>query len=108
MATSTIQQPTGINMIYPTKTNGSKWTSGTISIRRRGDVCQIKLDGAVFSAISARETIATVPEGYRPSTETYFLSADGSRSFLITAGGDLKANAQSASTVWGTGMYLVA
>lgn len=108
MATSTIPQQSALGMIYPTKVSGSKWTSGTISIRRRGDVCQVKLDGAVLSAISSRETIATVPEGYRPSTETYFLSADGSRSYLITTGGELKANAQSASTVWGTGTYLVA
>ena len=103
---------TGIDKPYlltatPTKPSGSKWTDGTISIRKRGGVVQIKMDGAVLSAISSRETIAVIPEGYRPATETYFYSADLQRTYLIDTGGNLKANQQSAGTVWATGTYII-
>lgn len=92
----------------PTKVTNSKWTSGTVTIRKRNGIGEIKFDGMVLSAISARETIATVPEGYRPSTEVYFFSSDGARQFLIDTSGNLKANGQSAGTVWGSGTFILA
>ena len=92
----------------PTKVTNSKWTSGTITIRKKNGWAFLKIDGAVLSAISARETIATVPEGYRPATESYFFSSDGTRQFLIDTSGNLKAGEQSAGTVWGSGAYLLA
>lgn len=91
----------------PSKPSGSKWTSGTISLRKRGGVVQIKFDGAVLSAITERETIGVVPEAFVPATETYFYSADLTKTYLIDTGGNLKANAQSAGTVWATGTYIV-
>ena len=91
----------------PSKPSGSKWTSGTISLRKRGGIVQIKMDGAVLSAISTRETIAVVPEAFVPATETYFYSADLTRTYLVDTSGNLKANAQSAGTVWATGCYIV-
>lgn len=108
MATSTIPQPNAMTSAEPTKVSGSKWTGGSMRIRKRGDICEIKFEGVVLSALTSRETIATVPEGYKPSTEIYFLSAEGTRSFLITSGGELKANAQSAGTIWATGVYISA
>lgn len=92
----------------PTKVTNSKWTNGTISIRKRNGWAFLKIDGAVLSAIPARETIATVPEGYRPDTESYFFSSDGTRQFLIDTSGNLKAGEQSAGTVWGSGAYILA
>ena len=93
---------------YPTKTAGSKWTSGTISLRKRAGIVMIKLDGAVFSQITARETIATVPSGYEPVTESYFFSSDLQRSFLVKTDGSIQANAQAAGTCWGTECYIAA
>ena len=93
---------------YPTKTAGSKWTSGTISLRKRAGIVMIKLDGAVFSQITARETIATVPSGYEPATESYFFSSDLQRSFLVKTDGAIQANSQPAGTCWGTECYIAA
>lgn len=108
MATSTIPQPNAMTSAEPTKVSGSKWTGGTMRIRKRGGICEIKFEGVVLSALSARETIAMVPEGYRPATEAYFFSSEGGRSFLITTGGELKANSQPAGTIWATGVYISA
>ena len=104
--TATYKSITENDYATPTKPSGSKWTAGTISLRKRNGVVMVKIDGATLEALTARATIAVVPSGYTPITETYFTSADGSRSFLIDTSGNLKANAQSAGQVWGTGMYL--
>ena len=92
--------------VSPTKTVGSKWTSGDIILRKHAGIVMIKLEGTVFSAVSSRETFAMVPEGYRPVTESYFFSADLSRSFLVTTGGEMKANSQPAGQCWGTECYI--
>lgn len=97
-----------IYSINPTKVTNSKWTSGTITIRKKNGWAFLKIDGAVLSAIPARETIATIPTEYRPVTECYFFSSDGTRTFLIDTAGNLKAGEQSAGTVWGSGAYLLA
>lgn len=108
MATSTIPQPTQITSITLEPVSGSKWTGGSMRIRKRGGICEIKFEGVKLSVLSARETIAMVPEGYRPDTEVYFLSSEGGSSFLITSGGELKANSQPAGTIWATGVYISA
>ena len=92
----------------PTQTTGSKWTGGTMRVRKRSGICEIKFEGVVLSALTSRETLAMIPEGYRPATETYFFSSEGGRSFLITTGGELKANSQSSGTIWATGVYISA
>lgn len=92
--------------VYPTKSEGSKWTGGTISLRKRSGIVMIKLDGAVFSTISSRETIGYVPQGYYPVTECYFFSSDLARSFLIKTDGTIQANQQAAGTCWGTECYI--
>lgn len=97
-----------IYSINPTKVSNSKWTSGTITIRKKNGWAFLKIDGAVFSAIPARETIATIPTEYRPVTESYFFSSDGTRQFLIDTAGNVKAGEQSAGTVWGSGAYMLA
>lgn len=92
----------------PTQTTGSKWTGGTMRVRKRSGICEIKFEGVVLSALTSRETLAMIPEGYRPATETYFFSSEGGRSFLITTGGELKANSQPSGTIWATGVYISA
>ena len=108
MATSVIPQPTQISSITLEPTSGSKWTGGSMRIRKRGGICEIKFEGVVLSTLTARETIAMVPDGYKPDTEVYFLSSEGGSSFLITSGGELKANSQPAGTKWATGVYISA
>ena len=105
-AIKTLRDAWTTTSVSPTKTVDSKWTSGTITLRKHAGIVMVKLDGAVFSAISSRETFSMVPEGYRPVTESYFFSSDLSRSFLVTPGGEMKANAQSAGTCWGTECYI--
>lgn len=51
---------------------GSLWTAGEIKVRRRGNVCQMKINGATIGAASSRTTIASIPAGYRPLTQTEF------------------------------------
>lgn len=57
--------------VTPTKV-GSLWTAGEIKVRRRGNVCQMKINGATIGAASSRTTIASIPAGYRPLTQTEF------------------------------------
>ena len=106
MATSVIPNPNFIETVYASKPSGSKWTSGTISLRKCNGIVLLKLDGAVLSQITSRETIATVPDAYKPVTESYFRSSDGNRGYLLKTNGDLQAEAQSAGSVWGTGTYI--
>lgn len=58
--------------VSPTKT-GSLWTAGEIKVIRRGNICQLKINGATIGAASSRTTIATLPNGFRPITQTEFL-----------------------------------
>ena len=77
-------------------------------VRKRGGICEIKFEGVVLSALTSRETIAMVPDGYKPDTEIYFFSSEGERIFLVTSGGELKANSQPSGTIWATGVYISA
>lgn len=88
--------------------SGSKWTGGSMKVRKKSGICEIKFEGVVLSTLTTRETIATIPEGFRPATETYFFSSEGGSSFLITTGGELKANSQPSGTKWATGVYISA
>lgn len=107
MANSTIPYES-VQYATPTKTDSSIWVSGTVSLRRKNGVVQIKIDGATFGTISNRATFATVPSGWEPATETYFFDSAGNRSYLIKTNGEIQANAQGSGQVWGTGMYLTA
>lgn len=102
-----LQDLHNITIAYPTNLNSNVWTSGTISLRRRSGIVQIKIDGATFAAVSERTVIAIAPEGYRPATESYFRSADGGRTYLIRPNGEIAINAQSAGQVWGDGTFIV-
>ena len=105
-AIKALQDKFTTTIAYPTATSGSKWTNGTISLRKRAGIVMIKMDGAVFSEFTQRETFAMIPEGYRPVTECYFFSSDLSRKFLALPGGELKAEKQNAGTCWGTECYI--
>lgn len=105
MANSTITNPATVNYTTPTKTDSSIWTGGTISLRKCNGIVQIKLDGAIFSAVTNRSTFATIPEGYRPATESYFVDESGYR-LLVDTNGNLKTGERSAGTTWGNGMWI--
>lgn len=104
MANSTIPY-NGVDYATPTKTDSNVWISGTISLRRRNGIVQIKLDGAVFGAVTDRTTFATIPVGYRPATESYFKDESGNN-LLVDTSGNLKTGSRSAGIVWGTGMWI--
>lgn len=85
--------------------DSSVWTGGTISLFKCNGIVQIKIDGATFAAVQSRTTFATVPEGYRPLTESYFKDESGN-SMLVDASGNVKTNARAAGTVWGAGVWI--
>lgn len=62
---------------------GSLWTAGEIKVRRRGNVCQMKINGATIGAASSRTTIASIPAGYRPLTQTEFYCRVSANNILI-------------------------
>ena len=72
---------------------GSLWTAGEIIVRRRGNICQMKINGATIGAASARTTIASIPEGFRPLTQTEFycwISASNMRTGFVNVDGTIQ------------------
>ena len=98
---NTIQQAT------PTK-SGSTWTAGNIVVFRRGTTCYLKINGATFSQITARTTVATVPTAFLPYTETSGRLDGTSTQIFITAAGELRIDAIAAGQRWGGIIYLAA
>ena len=106
MAVSGIKVADGLETAQATK-SGSYWTSGNITIYKRGHVAQLKINGATITQLTGRTTIATVPEGFRPITETSgFIDSETTRTF-IRPDGQLRVDATSAGTKYGNIIYLV-
>ena len=85
---------------------GNVWQSGSINIYKRGGIVTVKMNGVATSSISARTQIATVPEGFRPSTEIG-APIDGSNVWwFVDSSGLLKVNATSARVSWGAMTYI--
>lgn len=87
---------------------GSVWTAGNIVVFRRGTTCYLKINGATFSKITARTTVATVSDAFKPYTETSGYLDGGTVQIFITAGGELRINPVAAGQRWGGIMYLAA
>ena len=87
---------------------GYWWTGGDIYAVRRGNCCVLKLSGAQTNAVSGWQTIATIPEGFRPPEEIKVLN-DGSpnESIYIEPDGSLVYRDLPAGTRWGTATYPV-
>ena len=88
--------------------SGSIWTAGSINLYRRGTTCYLKINGATFSQITARTTVATVPNAFKPYTETSGYLDGGTVQIFITADGQLRINPVAAGQRWGGIMYLAA
>lgn len=79
---------------------GSVWTSGGISVYRRGRTVFCVGDPKL-SAVSARTRIGTIPAGYRPVNTAYAINTNLSTYMLFYSDGQiLTGGAQSATTVW--------
>lgn len=88
--------------------SGSIWTAGSINLYRRGTTCYLKINGATFSQITSRTTVATVPNAFKPYTETSGYLDGGTVQIFITADGQLRINPVAAGQRWGGIMYLAA
>ena len=96
---------TRIYSVNPTNTNSSVWTAGTISLRKKNGIVQMKIEGATFAAVSARTAFATIPEEYRPETESYIQDNSGNR-YVIRTDGVIQVDPRSAGQTWGAGMWI--
>lgn len=105
MAESIIPNPNAVTSASPSKTDASVWTGGSIMLRKCNGIVQIKLEAVVFSTITERKTFAQCPDGYKPLTESYFKDNSGI-TILIDTGGNIKTEARSSTTTWGTGMFI--
>ena len=93
------------NIIDATKV-GNVWTGGSISAHRKGNCCVVKLNGMAHSAVSARTTIASLPVGYRPSTEiTGYIT--GTTTWGVRTNGEIWIDPLSAQTNYANVTYCV-
>lgn len=103
----------GAAKFYPpsetTATNsGSYITSGTITVRRRGNVAHIYGNITIGSAVASQTTIATIPDGYRPITTDFFSATNGSF-FRVNSNGAIQAqNALTAGNYYFSTTYPLA
>lgn len=103
----------GAAKFYPpsetTATNsGSYITSGTITVRRRGNVAHIYGNITIGSAVASQTTIATIPDGYRPITTDFFSATNGSF-FRVNSNGTIQAqNALTAGNYYFSTTYPLA
>ena len=91
----------------PTNTDSSVWQSGAINIYKRGNVVTVKVNGVTFGATSARTEFATIPEGYRPITETGGMFDSSNVWFFCRPNGTIAINQAAAGQRWGAITYLI-
>lgn len=85
--------------------SGSYITSGTITVRRRGNVAHIYGNITIGSAVASQTTIATIPDGYRPITTDFFSATNGSF-FRVNSNGTIQAqNALTAGNYYFSTTY---
>ena len=86
-------------------------SGGSVSVRKRGKMCEVTLNGVTVKSISARSTIATVPSGYRPVGDVYIIPTSigsyiASEYVVITSAGAVNADVGcSGRTIYGTVTY---
>lgn len=84
---------------------GDFWQSGNIVVARRGGTVTVMFAGTNFRAYTGRQTIATIPTGYRPRNEVYGFCTNG-EVFIFQANGDIQRDGTAGvSIVYGTGTY---
>ena len=85
---------------------GNYYSSGTVVAYKRSGVVTVKVNGLALSALSARTTVAKLPEGYRPPTQSYGIINSSTAYFVVETNGDVKFNAGSAQTVYSNVTYV--
>lgn len=91
----------------PTKTNSSVWISGSIELIKVGQIVTVKFNGVNFGATSTRTNFATIPEAYRPLTETGGMFDSSTIWFFVRPGdGSIAINQAAAGQRWGTVTYI--
>ena len=92
---------------YVRTTNNATYISGGyIEILRRGNAIQYNFVGLVCKTYSGRQTVATIPDGFRPLLPAYGQingNTDGGY-FIVDTNGEVKVDSQFASgkTLWGS------
>lgn len=83
---------------------GNYYKSGGISYYYNSGVVQVNVGSLAMNTITARTTIATIPAGFRPATETYgHVSGSPAATFFITTNGEIRVDSNlSGKTWWGT------
>lgn len=89
-----------------TKTNSSVWQSGEIRLYKRSNIVTLKFNATVFGATSTRTDFATIPEAYRPITETGGMFDSSAIWFFVRPNGTVAINQAAAGTRWGTVTYI--
>lgn len=91
----------------PTKTNNSVWISGSIELIKVGQMVTVKFNGVNFGATSTRTSFATIPEAYRPLTETGGMFDSSTIWFFVRPDGSIAINQAASGQRWGAVTYIV-
>lgn len=93
-----------------TATNNSTYVSGgSFVLSKKGKTVHLNVSGVAFKAYSGRQTVATVPEGYRPSQTAYGpFNGVASPYLIVNTNGTIQVDGTgSAHTNWGSACYVV-
>ena len=86
-------------------------SGGSVSVRKRGKMCEVTLNGVTVKSISSRSNIANIPSGYRPVGDVYIIPTSigsyvASEYVVITSAGAVNADVGcSGRTIYGTVTY---
>lgn len=93
-----------------TASNNSTYISGgAIRLHKRGKTVHVNVEGLAFKAYNNRQTVATVPVGYRPSQPAYGnFNGVAFPYLIINANGSVQVDGTGAAhTKWGWACYTV-
>lgn len=85
----------------------------TVKVSKNGGVCTITFMPLVLKAQSGRNVFGTVPEGFRPVNNEYYIHPNGwaneSSYIIVGTDGTLKANVNlpSENESWASGTYVI-
>ena len=88
--------------------DGTVWSAGSITIRRRGCVVELKVEGATIGTTSGYSQISTVPNWAIPYSQIYFKDDSNTKAYHVEADGKLMVSSPSSGQNWGRVIYLAA
>ena len=86
--------------------DGTIWSAGSITVRRRGCVAELKIEGATIGIATGYNQISTVPDWAKPYSQIYFKDDSNAKSYHIEADGRLMVSSASSGQNWGRVIYL--